>query len=99
MPTKSDLESGTRSVAIRGDGRSSRTPHKQQSATAALPWQERPAGCRDVMWRHAGNPIIGRNHMPGVQGIYNSAVSPYGDGFVGVFRLQKQDRFTPLHLG
>ena len=64
-----------------------------------IPWQERPAGCRDVVWRHAGNPIIGRHHMPGVQGIYNSAVAPYGDGFVGVFRVEKRCRFPHLHVG
>ena len=37
--------------------------------------------------------------MPGVQGIYNSAVAPFGDGFVGVFRLEKRDRFPHLHVG
>ena len=45
------------------------------------------------------NPIIGRHYMPGVQGVYNSAVAPYGDGFVGVFRLEKRTRFPHLHMG
>jgi beta-1,4-mannooligosaccharide/beta-1,4-mannosyl-N-acetylglucosamine phosphorylase len=66
---------------------------------AEIPWQERPAGCSDVVWRHSGNPIIGRHHMPGVQGIYNSAVAPFGDGFVGVFRVEKRCRFPHLHVG
>src|SRR3989304_1600300 len=66
---------------------------------AQIPWQERPAGSQAILGRHAGNPIIGRQHIPGVQGIYNSAVAPYGDGFVGVFRLEKQDWFPHLHLG
>jgi beta-1,4-mannooligosaccharide/beta-1,4-mannosyl-N-acetylglucosamine phosphorylase len=64
-----------------------------------IPWQERPAGCHDVMWRHSANPIIGRHYMPGVQGIYNSAVVPYGDGFAGVFRLEKRCRCPHLHVG
>ena len=64
-----------------------------------IPWQERPAGCRDVVWRYKANPIIGRHHMPGVQGVYNSAVAPFGDGFVGVFRLEKRTRFPHLHMG
>jgi beta-1,4-mannooligosaccharide/beta-1,4-mannosyl-N-acetylglucosamine phosphorylase len=37
--------------------------------------------------------------MPGVQGVYNSAVTPFGDGFAGVFRLEKTDRFPRLHVG
>ena len=31
--------------------------------------------------------------------MYNSAVAPFGDGFVGVFRLEKRDRFPHLHVG
>ena len=69
------------------------------AAAAQIPWQERPAGSQAILWRHTGNPIIGRHHLPGVQGIYNSAVAPYGDGFVGVFRLETQTRFPHLHLG
>ncbi len=26
-----------------------------------LPWQERPAGCQDVVWRYTANPIIPRD--------------------------------------
>ena len=99
---KSDLDSAERSATV-----ASRDGHAVQRETAtsrcrcgaAIPWQERPAGCRDVMWRHSANPIIGRHHMPGVQGIYNSAVAPYGDGFVGVFRVEKRCRFPHLHVG
>ena len=63
------------------------------AAAAQIPWQERPAGSHVVVWRHSGNPVIGRHHLPGVQGIYNSAVAPFGDGFVGVFRLEKRTAF------
>jgi beta-1,4-mannooligosaccharide/beta-1,4-mannosyl-N-acetylglucosamine phosphorylase len=69
------------------------------SMGAKIPWQERPVGSTDVVWRHTGNPIIGRHHMPGVQGVYNSAVAPFGDGFVGVFRVEKRCRFPHLHVG
>jgi beta-1,4-mannooligosaccharide/beta-1,4-mannosyl-N-acetylglucosamine phosphorylase len=69
------------------------------SKEASIPWQDRPAGCQSVMWRHSANPIIGRQHMPGIQGIYNSAVDRFGDGYVGVFRVEKGDRFPRLHVG
>ena len=26
-----------------------------------LPWEEKPAGCREAVWRYSGNPIIGRD--------------------------------------
>ena len=25
-----------------------------------MPWEDRPAGCTDVMWRYSKNPVIGR---------------------------------------
>src|SRR6187399_1776026 len=94
---KSELESSAWKkplrVATRENGSSTVAPD------ATIPWQERPAGSSDVVWRCTANPIIGRHHMPGVQGVYNSAVAPYGDGFVGVFRLEKRTRFPHLHMG
>jgi beta-1,4-mannooligosaccharide/beta-1,4-mannosyl-N-acetylglucosamine phosphorylase len=24
-----------------------------------MPWQDKPVGCEDVVWRHDENPIIG----------------------------------------
>lgn len=67
--------------------------------TARVPFQERPAGSRDLFWRHSENPVIGRHYIPGALGIYNSAVVPYGDGFAGVFRVELQARFPHLHSG
>jgi hypothetical protein len=29
-----------------------------------MPWEERPAGCVDPVWRHSANPIIGWNPSP-----------------------------------
>ncbi len=64
-----------------------------------VPWEEKPEECRDVVWRFSGNPVIGRNPMPGIQGIYNSAVVPFRDEFVGVFRSESKNRMPFLHLG
>jgi beta-1,4-mannooligosaccharide/beta-1,4-mannosyl-N-acetylglucosamine phosphorylase len=68
-------------------------------ALPKMPWEDRPAGCTDVMWRYGGNPIIGRHPIPCAQAIYNSAVVPYQDGFVGVFRTEYKTRMPYLHLG
>lgn len=42
-----------------------------------MPWEERPAGCTDVMWRYSQNPVIGRYHIPTSNSIFNSAVVPF----------------------
>jgi beta-1,4-mannooligosaccharide/beta-1,4-mannosyl-N-acetylglucosamine phosphorylase len=72
---------------------------KLAASPAAIPWQERPAGLKDVVWRHSTNPVIGRRPLPDVLGIYNSAVVPFGDGFAAVFRLEDRTRFPRLHMG
>lgn len=64
-----------------------------------VPWQDRPAGCTDLVWRHRGNPLINRGHMPGILGIYNSAVVPFEDRLAGVFRVENCTRFPRLHVG
>ena len=52
-----------------------------------IPWQEKPEGKRNSpLWRYSENPIIHRNPVEGVARIFNSAVMPYKDGFIGVFR-------------
>ena len=55
-----------------------------------MPWEERPEGCTDVMWRYSKNPVIGRYHIPTSNSIFNSAVVPFGDGFAGVFRCDNK---------
>ena len=70
-----------------------------ESAAARLPWQPRPEGVSDVVWRHDGNPVIDRRPLPDVMGVYNSAVVPYEDRFVGVFRLEDRTRYPRLHVG
>ena len=29
-----------------------------------MPWEERPEGCKNVMWRCSANPIIPRDLLP-----------------------------------
>ncbi len=64
-----------------------------------IPWQEKPEGCKDVMWRHDANPIIGWNAIKKAARIYNSAVIPYNDGFIGIFRADHKDGIPQLHVG
>ena len=52
-----------------------------------MPWEERPAGERNVMWRCSANPIIPRDLLPTSNSIFNSAVVPFGNGYAGVFRF------------
>lgn len=64
-----------------------------------IPWEERPAHCREVVWRSSRNPIIPRDAILCSNSIFNSAVVPYGDGFAGVFRCDHKDRAMRLHAG
>ena len=68
------------------------------SAVKNLPWEERPADCPDAAWRYSGNPIIPRYPFPGAQGVYNSAAIVFGDGFVGVMRVEHRDSMPRLHV-
>lgn len=64
-----------------------------------IPWQDRPDNCNDAVWRYSKNPIIGRNPAKGCARVFNSAVVPYGDGFIGVFRSDHTDGVPGLHVG
>ena len=55
-----------------------------------MPWEDRPSGCTDVMWRYSQNPVIGRYHIPSSNSIFNSAVVPFKEGFAGVFRCDNK---------
>ena len=41
-----------------------------------MPWEDRPAGSKEVMWRYSANPIIGRHALSTSNSIFNSAVVP-----------------------
>lgn len=66
-----------------------------------MPWQERPADNQTglPLWRYNENPIIGRNPALGVARIFNSAVMPYEDGFIGVFRGEQTNGVPYIYLG
>ena len=64
-----------------------------------IPWEDRPAGSSDVVWRSSRNPIIRRDHLPRSNSIFNSAVVPFRDGYAGVFRVDDTTRVMNLHAG
>ena len=65
-----------------------------------VPWQERPDGLKDApIWRYTENPVIGRNPVKGVARIFNSAVMPYGDAFIGVFRGEQVNGIPYIYMG
>jgi beta-1,4-mannooligosaccharide/beta-1,4-mannosyl-N-acetylglucosamine phosphorylase len=69
------------------------------AALPNIPWEARPAGVHDVVWRYSANPIIPRDAIPTSNSIFNSAVVPFGDGFAGVFRCDDKRRFMNIHAG
>lgn len=64
-----------------------------------IPWEDRPAGSDDVVWRFSRNPIIPHDLLPQSNSIFNSAVVPFGDGFAGVFRIDNKKREMRIHSG
>jgi beta-1,4-mannooligosaccharide/beta-1,4-mannosyl-N-acetylglucosamine phosphorylase len=66
---------------------------------APIPWEERPPGSSDVVWRSSRNPILTRAAVPRANSIFNSAVVPFGDGFAGVFRVDDTRRVMNIHAG
>lgn len=65
-----------------------------------MPWQEKTVETINApIWRYTNNPIIGRNPVRGVARIFNSAVMPYEDGFIGVFRGEQTDGVSYIYLG
>lgn len=56
----------------------------------AIPFESRPLGSQEVMWRYSKNPIIDRYQIPTSNSIFNSAVVPFNGGFAGVFRCDNK---------
>lgn len=69
------------------------------NAIKNLPWQDKPEGYPYPVWRYTGNPIITRDNLFFANSIFNSAVVPYGDGFVGVFRVDDRTRYHTIVTG
>jgi beta-1,4-mannooligosaccharide/beta-1,4-mannosyl-N-acetylglucosamine phosphorylase len=64
-----------------------------------IPWQDRPAGNEEPLWRYDRNPIIQRDATPTSNSVFNSAAVPYQNGFAGVFRCDDKRREMRLHSG
>lgn len=74
-------------------------PAPLHSPLPNLPWQDRPTGDFEPIWRYSENPIISRRPFPGADRIYNSAVVPWEGGFIGIFRVDGRNGLPFLHLG
>ncbi len=66
---------------------------------AAMPWQDRPAGSKAIVWRYSGNPLLSWNPQAGLARVYNSAVVPFGNAFAGVFRADHTNGRAHIHCG
>ncbi len=64
-----------------------------------IPWEDRPAGSSEVVWRYSRNPVIPRNLIPQANSIFNSAVVPFKDAFAGVFRIDDTRRIMNIYRG
>ncbi len=64
-----------------------------------IPWQEKPAGYKDVVWRYSENPILSRDDIEDANSVFNSAVVPFKGEFRGIFRCDKTDMLPLLHKG
>ncbi|HRY51941.1 MAG TPA: glycoside hydrolase family 130 protein [Candidatus Paceibacterota bacterium] len=64
-----------------------------------IPWEKRPKGSGDVVWRYSGNPVIPRDIVPCANSVFNSAVVPFGKGYAGVFRVDDRTRSMRIHAG
>ena len=64
-----------------------------------IPWNEKPNGFTGPIWREANNPIINRNPLKDVARIFNSAVVPFGEDCIGVFRGETINGRPHLYLG
>ena len=67
------------------------------SSLPNIPWQDRPEGCSDAVWRYSMNPIVPRNAIPCANSIFNSAVVPFEGEFAGVFRVDDKRREMRIH--
>ncbi len=70
-----------------------------ESVTGKIPWEERPAGSSELVWRSVNNPVLVSRAVPGTRSVFNSAVVPFRDGFAGVFRCDNLAWEMNLHRG
>lgn len=63
-----------------------------------MPWEDKPDGVYGPVWRYSKNPIINRNPAKGIARVFNSAVVPWKDGYIGVLRAETINGRPHLHL-
>ena len=68
-------------------------------ALSNMPWEDKPAGETEPIWRYSGNPIIGRHGNKRSNSVFNSAVVPFNGGFAGVFRCDSRSISMDLFAG
>ena len=68
-------------------------------AVPNLPWEDRPMGCNEVVWRYSQNPVIPHDAIPCSSTIFNSAAVPFNGGFAGVIRCDDKTRCHNIHSG
>jgi beta-1,4-mannooligosaccharide/beta-1,4-mannosyl-N-acetylglucosamine phosphorylase len=86
-------------MAVTADPSTLAAPVLSAAPLPSIPWEERPAGSADVLWRYSANPIIPRNATPTSNSIFNSAVVPFNGAFAGVFRCDDKRRVMNIHRG
>lgn len=64
-----------------------------------MPWQDRPEGNVEPVWRYSSNPIISRHENFFANSIFNSAVVPFNGGYAGVFRCDDKAVRMNLFVG
>ena len=69
------------------------------NALSNIPWEAKPTGSSDVLWRYSKNPIIGWNPIPKAARVYNSAIVPFNSAFAGVFRADQKNGRATLFSG
>ena len=64
-----------------------------------IPWEEKPQGYTMPLWRFSQNPIISRCANKRANSVFNSAVTPFRDGFAGVFRCDSRSVSMDIFVG
>lgn len=68
-------------------------------ALPAIPWQEKPQGSKEPVWRYSHNPIIKRDAQKNSNSIFNSAVVPFEGKYAGVFRCDSRSVSMDIFTG
>ncbi len=64
-----------------------------------IPWIEKGSEEKKPVWRYVNNPIIKRDATKRSNSVFNSAVVPFEDGFIGVFRCDSLSISMDIFVG